>query len=89
MNRKVVILTCDQCPKRDHSGHFTEGGAYPLCVATKLEAELKSNYEGYRGNRAVLPFTVEPNGRGGMYRKYTGEIPDWCPLPFDKEVLGE
>ena len=82
-DRKIVIKTCSQCPHKDHSGHFTPGGAYPLCRAAKLP--LGDRYPDYKGTCRVLPYTSgERVISRAAYRQPTYEIPDWCPLPINE-----
>lgn len=67
---KIEIDSCFRCPKYDHSGAFTPGGAIPLCYA--FSSKKYSKY-----NARKLPYNS--TGRNGK-RQATGIIPDWCPL---------
>ena len=79
--RKIVIKTCSQCTHRSHSGHFTPGGAFPLCRATKAP---RKQFPDYKGNCKVLPYIPKENSATRVsYRQATDEIPDWCPLPLN------
>ena len=86
------IETCRGCPHYDHSGGFTRGGALPICRAIAgmgQRVEVPPMFDEAvftlpNAHCSVLPFTSGvADGLGGprQYRAYTGEIPDWCPLP--------
>jgi hypothetical protein len=66
----IPINNCFECPKYNHSGAFTQGGAIPLCGAMR---DRNAKY-----GRRELPFKFDENtGK----RTYDGVIPKWCPLP--------
>lgn len=68
MAKKIVINSCDECPRMDHSGRFTPGGAYPICRHSEV-LRTKGNHWKHR----ILPYYMSN-------RAYTGDIPEWCPL---------
>lgn len=74
----LPVASCLECPYRDHSGRFTPGGAYPLCGAVKHRGRKPTDYEGVM---RVLPWEPAADESGHTYRKGTGVIPEWCPLP--------
>lgn len=80
--KKVVvkqIKRCTECPNYDHSGAFTPGGAIPLCrgIGGKGETIDTGRYRYPMEHCSVLP---------NKHRGYTGEIPDWCPLPHGAPI---
>ena len=68
--RKIVINSCRDCPHKDHSGRYTEGGAWPVCSHHDVCYTIKDT----SWKQRKLPVD------GNKTRVYTGEIPDWCPL---------
>ena len=77
-HRKIVIENCGQCPHMDHSGHFTPGGAYPLCSATKAPPGQR------KFAMRILPWEVGPDEPTQVpTRVFSYVIPDWCPLERD------
>lgn len=61
----LPIKDCSDCPHTDHKGAFALVSYVPVCRATQRE----------------LPHTVDSNEKGRAFASYTGEIPDWCPMP--------
>ena len=80
--RKIVITSCSFCPAYTHSGSYTPGGAYPMCANAYAPPE---QYEetGRKWTNRILPWEPGKNVLERPCRSYTGEIPDWCPLPED------
>lgn len=68
MNRKIVFLTCEDCPHFDHKGAFGKIAYVPVCRKKKKELPYAKAVEGER-----------------VMASATYVIPDWCPLPVDKE----
>jgi hypothetical protein len=65
--RKIVISSCDKCPKSDHSGGFGPIAYIPVC----------------RLSNKTLPRSEEPDNSGRHIRivaKPTNIIPDWRQL---------
>lgn len=65
----TIIKNCTECPHHSHSGDRTPGGAYLTCQHRTM---LKTR--GMHWNTRILPINNDKE------RKYTKEIPNWCPL---------
>lgn len=63
--RYIEIDSCEDCPSKAHKGAFGHVAYIPIC----------------RANDKELPHTVNTNEKGGVFARYTGEIPEWCSLP--------
>jgi len=80
MSRMIEIKNCSRCPHRDHSGAYTQGGAWPVCHGPNVVdwASIDVDYNDPKANEKWSPPILPVENR--FTRTPTDIIPTWCPL---------